>query len=75
MKICIAAISSLNISIKAQKSLAGSGIFSKIVSLEPSATRRGCAYGLEFPCSEEITVKSILRRAGVFPTEFIEKER
>ena len=75
MKTCIAAISSLNISIKAQKALAGGGIFSKVISLEPSATRRGCAYGLEFSCAEENTVRSLLRRAGVFPSEFIEKER
>lgn len=74
MNICIATISSLNLSIKAQKALANERIFCKIVSLDPSTTRRGCAYGIEFACSEERSVKSILRRVGISPSEFIKKE-
>lgn len=71
MKPCIAAIPSLNRSIKAQKALAKGGIFSRVISLEPSVTKRGCAFGLEFPCTEEKNVRAILRRAGVHPSQFI----
>ena len=71
MKICIASTPSLNISIKAQKVLAQAGIYSKIVSLDPSLTRHGCAYGLEFTCSDEPQVKAVLRRAGIRPSQFI----
>ena len=74
MNTCIASISSLNLSIKAQKSLADARIYCKIVSLDPSLTKRGCAYGIEFACSEERLVKSLLRRAGIFPSQFITKE-
>lgn len=74
MKICIASTPSLNISIKAQKVLAEAGIFSKIVSLEPTMTRRGCAYGLEFACADEQRVRAILRRAGIRPSQFISSE-
>ena len=74
MKICIASIPSLNISIKAQKVLAQSGIYAKIVSLDPSLTRRGCAYGLEFTCSDEPQVRAVLRRAGIRPSQFISTE-
>lgn len=75
MNICIATIPSLNICIKAQKALAEYGIFSKIVSIDPKLTRRGCAYGVEFSCSEERSVKSILRRAGIYPSQFLESDR
>ena len=74
MNTCIATISSLNLSIKAQKILSNERIFCKIVSLDPSTTKRGCAYGIEFASSEERTVKSILRKVGIYPSEFIKKE-
>lgn len=74
MKTCIATIPSLNICIKAQKSLLNNGIYSKIVSLDPQLTRRGCAYGVEFPCTEEKTVRQILRRAGIGVSQFISSE-
>ena len=74
MNICIATIPSLNICIKAQKALAQNTIFCKIVTLDPKLTKRGCAYGIEFACSEEQNVKSILRRSGIYPSQFISSE-
>lgn len=71
MNICIATIPSLNICIKAQKILAENAIFSKIVSIDPSLTKRGCAYGIEFSCSEEKNVRTVLRRAGIHPSQII----
>ncbi len=73
MNTCIATISSLNLSIKAQKALASEKIYSKIVSIDPKLTKKGCAYGIEFACSEERTVRTILHRAGIFPSQFIQK--
>ena len=73
MNICIATISSLNLSIKAQKALADERIFCKIVSLALSMSKRGCAYGIEFASSEERNVRKILNRAGVYPSQFIQK--
>lgn len=75
MNICIATIPSLNISIKVQKALAQEKIFCKIVSLDPATTKRGCAFGVEFSCSEERTVRSVLRREGVRSPQFITSER
>lgn len=74
MNICIATIPSLNICIKAQRALAQNAIYCKIVTLDPKLTKRGCAYGIEFPCSEERNVRSILRRSGIYPSQFILKE-
>jgi hypothetical protein len=74
MNTCIASISSLNLSIKAQKALAQEKIYCKIISLDPSLTKRGCAYGIEFSCSEERNVRTVLRRAGIYPSQFIKKQ-
>lgn len=74
MNTCIASISSLNLSIKAQKALAEERIYARVVSLDPKLTKRGCAYGIEFACSDEHSVRYVLRRAGVHPSQFIKKE-
>ena len=71
MKTCIAKAASLNIAIKMQKILANNAIFAKIIPLDPSVSRRGCAYGVEFPFTEEQYVKEILRRARITPSQFI----
>ena len=75
MNICIATIPSLNICIKAQKALNQNAIFCKIVSIDPKLTKRGCAYGIEFACSDEQNVRSILRRYGIHPSQFISSEK
>ena len=71
MKICTATFSSLTYAMKAQKALAADGIFSKIVSIDPALTKRGCSYGLEFSCSEEQTVRRILRKNGIRVGQFL----
>ena len=71
MKNCIATITSLNLSIRAQRALSQVGIYSRIVSLDPSVTPKGCAYGIEFPCSEEGTVRALLRKERIHPQKFI----
>ena len=71
MKTCIATAPSLNIAIKMQKILANNAIFTKIISLDPSMSRKGCAYGVEFPYSDDQSVKEILKRARIIPSQFI----
>jgi len=71
MNTCIATMQTVNLSIKAQKALAADGIFSKIVSIDPALTKRGCSYGLEFSCSEEQTVRRILRKNGIRVGQFL----
>jgi hypothetical protein len=71
MNNCIATTTSLNVSIKAQRALAREGIYSKVISLDPSQSLRGCAYGIEFDCREERTVRAILRRERIYPTQYI----
>lgn len=71
MKTCIAAINSMNICIRAQKTLSENGYFSKIISLDPSLTKKGCAYGIEFSIYEERKIKNILRHTNIPVSQYI----
>ena len=73
MKTCIATMTSLNIAIKAQRALAREGIFSKIVSVDPRQTKRGCSNGIEFACGELSSVKRVLQSIGARNAQIIEK--
>ena len=70
---CIAALSSLTLAIKAQRALSASGLGSEVISLSSGQTRRGCAYGLEFPCSHESEVHALLRAARIPVSQYLKK--
>lgn len=71
MKICTAAIGSLTYAIKAQRALAQAGIAGDIVKLDASMTRRGCAYGVEFPCEEGRSVRAIMNAEKITVSSYI----
>lgn len=66
-----AAIGSITAAMKAHSALTSSGIGSKIVKLDPSMTRRGCAYGIEYSCSEHKSVRLTLSNSGINVTSYI----
>ena len=70
---CVAAVSSVTLAIKAQRALSSSGIPSEVISLAANQTRRGCAYGLEFSCAEEATVRTLLRSARIPISQYLKK--
>lgn len=70
---CIAAVSSVTLAIKAQRTLSSSGIPSEVISLTADQTRRGCAYGLEFSCAEESNVRTLLRTAHIPVSQYLKK--
>ncbi len=72
MKTCIATFEGLNISIKAQRALIAAGIGARIVSIDPSLTRRGCAWGVELGCEHRQRAVRVLRALGVTPGQFLE---
>ena len=72
MNKCTAATSSLTHCMKAQRLLAASGIACSIVKLDSSLTRRGCAYGIEFSCDEKREVRSLLSRANIPVSQYID---
>ena len=69
----IAVIGSMTAAIKAQRALAGVDVSAHVVSLSPKDSRRGCAYGLEFPAELEGAVRFVLRRDRIPVVEFLQK--
>ena len=71
MNICTAAIGSLTYAIKAQRALEQGGIGGEIVKLDASMTRRGCAYGVEFPCELQREVRAIMNAEKITVNSYI----
>ena len=68
MNICTAA---LTYAIKAQRALEQGGIGGEIVKLDASMTRRGCAYGVEFPCELQREVRAIMNAEKITVNSYI----
>lgn len=71
MKQCTAALGSLTYAIKAQRALAQEGIPCEIVKLDSSMTRRGCAYGVEFSCSDQRSVRTVMNAEKITVSNYI----
>ena len=71
MKSCTAAIGYLTVAMKAQSALSDAGIGGRIVKLDPSMTRRGCAYGIEYPCEDHKAVRSAFNAAKISVSSYI----
>ncbi len=50
MNLCIAAINSMTYAVKAQKVLRAKNIAADIIKIDPTLTKRGCAWGVQFEC-------------------------
>lgn len=70
MKICTASLISLTYAIKAQKELAKRGFAAKVVKLDPSLSKKGCTYGVEFDCTEGRAVRAALSAARISVTGY-----
>ena len=62
---CIASFASQTYAIKAQKALASASIPCRVVKLDGKKSKKGCAYGVEIPCSLIDNSKSILNKAKI----------
>ena len=69
----VAALGSMTAALKAQRTLAAAGLALNVVSLSPSDTRRGCAYGVEYPLTSESEVRAVLSRAHIPVSQYIKK--
>ena len=70
---CIAAVGSMTASIKAERALLAAGITAYVVSLLPEETRRGCAYGVQYPCAFEAQVRAALRDAHLSVSQYLKR--
>lgn len=71
MMMCIASIKSVTAAEKARRELLRDGIDCSVVSLDPTLTKRGCAWGISFGCYDTADAKRILRNARVAYGELI----
>ena len=69
--LCTASMRSMTYALKTQRLLEAAGVYSYIVKLDSSATRRGCAYGITFYCASGDTVRRILRSERISVSQYI----
>ena len=62
---CLAVMGSMTQALRAQKVLAGAAVRADVVKADSVHTRRGCAYALSYPCSQENNVRTILSEASI----------
>ena len=71
---CLAVIGSVTQTLRAQKVLLGAAIRAEVVKADSAHTRRGCAYALSYPCSQENNVRTILSGAGIRVRDFYRED-
>ena len=62
---CHAVMGSMTQVLRAQKVLSSAAVRADVVKADSAHTRRGCAYALSYPCSQENNVRTILFEAGI----------
>ncbi len=71
MSECIIPMKSPTAAKRAQRALSASGIKTQLVSIDPTLTRRGCAFGLSLACRESSRGTEVLDRRGITHGEVI----
>lgn len=70
--VCTAVIGSMTQAMKAQTVLAEAAIRASLTKISSSRTRGGCAYGVDFPCTQSTNVQIVLTQAGVRVREYLQ---
>ena len=69
--ICTAVIGSMTMAMRAQSLLAEAAIRASVVKVSSSRGQGGCAYGVDFPCTQSANVRAVLTDAGVRVREYL----
>ncbi len=70
--ICTAVIGSMTLAMKAQTVLSEAAIRTGITKISSGQTHNGCAYGVDFPCTQSANVRAVLQEAGVRVRQYLE---
>ncbi len=62
---CMIAMKSVTYAEKARRTASTLGIAADIVSIDPSVTKRGCAYGLTLSCRETERLIAAMEKRGI----------
>ena len=68
---CTAVIGSMTGAMKAQSILAEAAIRAVVVKVSSSKNTGGCAYGVDFPCTQMSNAQTVLSRGGVRVREYL----
>lgn len=63
--VCTAVIGSMTQAMRAQAVLSETAIRSTLTKISSAKTHNGCAYGVDFPCTQSGNVRVILAGAGI----------
>ena len=72
---CLAVMGSMTQVLRAQKVLSDAAVRADVVKADSAHTRRGCAYALSYPCSQENNVRTILSSAGIRVRDLYREEK
>ena len=70
----IAAIGSLTMAMKARGILLSSGMAGEVIALPPEATKRGCAWGVEFDMDKESLARRAFRSAHISVSQYLRRD-
>lgn len=62
---CRVATESMTMAMKAKRLLSATAIRASVVKISSNQSKRGCTYGIEFPCALYGNVDAILSAAGI----------
>lgn len=68
---CTAVIGSMTGAMRAQSILAEAAIRAVVVKVSSSKNTGGCAYGVDFPCTQMSNAQTVLSRGGVRVREYL----
>lgn len=68
---CLAATGQMTVTLKAQRALMDAGIVAEVRPLLPGQTRRGCAYGVAFPCAMRRAARAALHAAQIPVSQYL----
>ena len=69
---CTAVIGSMTQAMRAQGLLAEAAIRATVVKISSAQSTGGCAYGVDFPCTQMSNAQTVLTRAGVRVREYLQ---
>lgn len=69
---CTAVIGSMTQAMKAQSVLAEAAIRGSISKISSAETHNGCAYGVDFACTQSGNVQAVLSRAGIRVRQYLQ---
>lgn len=69
---CTAVIGSMTQAMKAQSLLADAAIRATVVKVSSGKTHNGCAYGVDFPCTQSGSVRTVLDQGGIRVRQYVQ---